>query len=57
VTTAYARSSLKCAETVLAGREVAEVFLFAAEGLRSDLPLAEVLRKRLQILIDQFARD
>jgi AcrR family transcriptional regulator len=57
VTTAYARNSIKCAEAVVGDHEAAEVFFFATEGLHSDLPSAKVLRKRLQILIDQFTRD
>jgi hypothetical protein len=38
-------------------REVAEVFFLATEGLHSDLLSTKVLRKRLQILVDHFARD
>lgn len=55
VTAAYARNAVKCAESVLASREVAEVFFLATEGLHSDLPSEKVLRKRLQVLVDQFA--
>ena len=56
VTAAYSRNAVKCAECVLGTHEVAEVFFLATEGLHSDLPSEKVLRKRLQILIDQFAR-
>jgi AcrR family transcriptional regulator len=57
VTASYARDSVKCAEAVVANREVAEVFFFATEGLHSDLPSAKVLLKRLKILVEQFAGD
>jgi TetR/AcrR family transcriptional regulator, transcriptional repressor of aconitase len=33
----------------------AEVFLLAVDGLHTDTPTSKVLRKRLEILIDQFA--
>jgi AcrR family transcriptional regulator len=55
VTAAYARNAVKCAESVLKNHEVAEVFFLATEGLHSDLPSERVLRKRLQVLVDQFA--
>ena len=56
VTARYASNAVKCAEAVLGNHDVAEVFFLATEGLHSDLPSAKVLRKRLQILVDQFAR-
>jgi hypothetical protein len=56
VTASYARNSVRCTEGILGDREIAEVFFFATEGLHRDLPSQNVLRKRLRILIDQFAR-
>lgn len=57
VTAAYARDAIKCAESALGSREVAEVFFFATEGLHSDLPTTKVLLKRLRVLVEQFARN
>ena len=57
VTAAYARNAVKCAESVLRNHEVAEVFFLATEGLHSDLPSAKVLRKRLAVLVGQFAPE
>jgi len=56
VTASYTRDSVRCAEAILGDREIAEVFFFATEGLHRDLPSQNVLRKRLRILIEQFAR-
>ncbi|HEX2691330.1 MAG TPA: helix-turn-helix domain-containing protein [Kofleriaceae bacterium] len=39
---------------VLGTKEVAEVFMLAAEGLMTDLPSAPVLRKRIQLLTERF---
>ena len=41
-------------QAVLGTKEVSEVFM---DGLTHDLPATKVLRRRLEVLIDRFARD
>ena len=56
VTEEYQRKFVACAQTLLGDKDLGEVFFLATEGLHVDLPPAKVLSKRLEILIDQFAR-
>jgi AcrR family transcriptional regulator len=48
---------LKYTQAVLGTKEVSEVFMLAVDGFTQDLPATKVLRKRLEVLIDQFVRD
>lgn len=50
----YEKEILKHVTHLLEDKQLAQVFVLAAEGLQSDLPSTAVLRKRLDILIDQF---
>jgi AcrR family transcriptional regulator len=45
---------LKYTQTILKTKELSEVFMLAVEGLHSDVPSTSVLRKRMEILVDQF---
>ena len=51
------KMQLKYTQAVLGTKEVSEVFMLAVDGLTQDLPAPKVLRTRLEVLIDQFARD
>lgn len=53
-TATYARRRARYTQAVLGQRELAEVFMLAADGLMKDQPKAAVLRKRLQVLVDCF---
>jgi len=48
---------LKYTQAVLGTKEVSEVFMLAVDGFTQDLPATKVLRRRLEVLIDQFVRD
>ncbi len=50
-----ARLRAKYTEDLLGGRETAQVFTLALEGLAEDTPTAEVLRKRIAVLARRFA--
>jgi hypothetical protein len=56
VSGAYSRIFMKCAHAILGNRELAEVFFLATEGLHTDLPSTNRLRKRLELLIARFCR-
>ena len=51
------KTQLKYTQAVLGTKEVSEVFMLAVDGLHQDLPATKVLRRRLEVLIDQFVRD
>jgi AcrR family transcriptional regulator len=51
---AYEKRRLRYTRAVLGDRELAQVFVMAADGLLADLPSPEVLRKRLARLIERF---
>jgi len=51
------KMQLKYTQAILGGKEVSEVFMLAVDGLTQDLPAPKVLRRRLEMLIDRFARD
>lgn len=48
----YRKKFIKMATTILGNEELAEVFRFSLNGLRSDNPSITTLRKRVKILID-----
>jgi AcrR family transcriptional regulator len=48
---------LKYTQAVLGTKEVSEIFMLAVDGLTQDLPATNVLRRRLEVLIDRFVRD
>jgi hypothetical protein len=49
------RMRLKYTQAVLGTRELAEVFMLAVEGLSGvDLPTTNVLRRRIEILVEHF---
>ena len=48
---------LKYTQAVLGDKEVSEIFMLAVDGFTQDLPAPKVLRRRLEVLIDQFVRD
>jgi hypothetical protein len=50
----HEKIQLKYTQVILGTKELAEVFMLAVDGLSWDLPSTKVLRKRLEILIDQF---
>jgi len=51
-----ARMRLKYTQAIVGDKDAAEVFMLAVEGLSGwDLPTTNVLRKRIQILVDHFA--
>lgn len=56
VTDEYRRNFIRRAQEILGDKELGEVFFLATEGLHVDLPPTKVLSKRLEILVDQFAR-
>jgi len=51
------KMQLKYTQAILGAKEVSEVFMLAVDGLTQDLPAPKVLRRRLEMLIDRFARD
>lgn len=53
----HARRQLEMTRQVLGSKELAEVFMLAADGLYSDLPTTAVLRKRLRVLVERFAPE
>ena len=53
----HRKIQLKYTQAVLGTKEVSEVFMLAVDGLTQDLPAPKVLRRRLEVLIDQFVRD
>ncbi len=53
----HRKIQLKYTQAVLGTKEVSEVFMLAVDGLHQDLPATKVLRRRLEVLIDQFVRD
>jgi AcrR family transcriptional regulator len=48
------RLMLKYAQAVLGAKDVAEVFLLAGQGLSSDIPATNVLRRRIETLVERF---
>jgi len=51
----HARLQLKFTQAVLGDREIAELFMLAADGLTIDLPKTTTLRRRLELLVARFA--
>jgi len=49
------RRFLKCLQSVVGAKDVAEVFMLAAEGLSADVPTGNVLRRRIEVLVGRFA--
>lgn len=45
---------LKVVQSILGGKAAAEVFLLSLDGLQGDLPSANVLRRRVELLIERF---
>jgi hypothetical protein len=56
VTEAYRRNFINFAQAVLGDKDLGEVFFLATEELHVDLPPTKTLLKRLEILVDHFAR-
>jgi TetR/AcrR family transcriptional regulator, transcriptional repressor of aconitase len=52
----HERRLLQVTTDLLGSREVAEVFMLAVDGMFTDLPSVATVRKRLQLLVDRFAR-
>jgi AcrR family transcriptional regulator len=48
------RLLLKHTQAVLGRRDVAEVFMLAVEGLSGDVPTTNVLRQRVEVLVQHF---
>lgn len=54
----FERQLLKIYQQIFAGdKDKAETFMLAVEGLHIDIPTTKVLRKRLEILINQFSEN
>ncbi|SRR5579883_1017323 len=54
---AYTQRCLQYTQAILGEQELSEVFMLAIDGLQSDIPTTDVLRRRLQILIEHFAGE
>jgi TetR/AcrR family transcriptional regulator, transcriptional repressor of aconitase len=52
----HERKLLEVTKGLLGDRDVAEVFMLAVDGLFKDLPSVAVVRKRLNVLVDRFAK-
>ncbi len=52
----FEKQKLALTTKVLGDKQMAEVFLMALDGLLEDLPSCAVLKKRMEVLIDKFAR-
>ncbi|MEO7734582.1 MAG: TetR/AcrR family transcriptional regulator, partial [Kofleriaceae bacterium] len=50
----HERMKVKCTQAILGSKELAELFVLAVDGLELDLPKTAVLRRRVQLLIEQF---
>lgn len=50
----YERERLKHTQAILGSRELAELFMMAVDGCELDLPKTAVLRRRIQLLVEQF---
>ncbi|WP_115707088.1 TetR/AcrR family transcriptional regulator [Legionella sainthelensi] len=46
--------ALQCIENIFESKEIALLFVLAVEGLKSDLPDTQTLKKRLDMLIERF---
>jgi AcrR family transcriptional regulator len=53
----HKRKELRYTQTVLKSKQVAEIFMLAANGLIRDLPSTTVLKIRLELLIEQFVPE
>jgi AcrR family transcriptional regulator len=53
----HTKTRLKYTQAILGSKKLSEVFMLAVDGLTQDLPAPKVLRRRLEMLIDRFARD
>ncbi|MEO8706548.1 MAG: TetR/AcrR family transcriptional regulator [Kofleriaceae bacterium] len=52
----HEKKLLDVTKDLLGPRDVAEVFMLAVDGLFKDLPTIAVVRKRLHILVERFAK-
>lgn len=50
----HERERLKLTQAILGSKELAELFMMAVDGCELDLPKTAVLRRRVQLLIEQF---
>lgn len=50
-----ARMRSKHTEALLGSKEIADVFTLAIEGLAEDTPTADVLKRRIRVLVERFA--
>lgn len=50
----HERQQLKYTQAILETRELSELFVLAVYGLETDMPRTSVLRRRLQLLVEQF---
>ncbi len=48
---------LRYTQQIIPLRALAEIFMFAVEGIQGDLPNTRTLKQRLQLLIDQFVPE
>ncbi len=51
---AYEKRRLRYTRAILGDRELAQIFVMSSDGLLVDLPSPELLRKRLERLIERF---
>jgi len=52
----YDRIVLKHVTALLEDKQLAEIFFMAVIGMQADMPTTEVLRQRIQVLVDRLAR-
>jgi AcrR family transcriptional regulator len=52
----FEKQKLAITTKILGDKQLAEVFLMAFDGLMEDHPSCAVLKKRMEVLIDKFAR-
>jgi hypothetical protein len=48
------RMRLKYTQSILGSKEVADVFVLAVEGMSVRVPSTNVLRRRIEILVEHF---
>lgn len=53
----FQKQKLKLSQEILGDKGMGEVFAMALSGIKEDLPSVNVLKKRVELLVDKFAKD
>lgn len=52
----FQKQKLKISQAILGDKAMGEVFAMALSGIKEDLPTVNVLKKRVELLVDKFAK-